>query len=698
MFALGSQYHRPPTPKMDKWAGDFKTMEEHGFNMARGWAMWGWLNPKEGEYDFSELEKLCDLGLKHNIKIVLLVNLESTPAWLYKKYPETLYVDQKGNKVIPHTVHNTCCGGFPGHCLHWPEAREKAVEFIEALVKKFADHPALYGWEPHNEPLHEPARYYRSGTGEIFCYCEQTLKRFVEWLRVKYDDDIASLNQVWQRRYGCFEEVIPPVARGSYSDWADWRLFHIEDLAEQDKWRTQAIRDNDPNHPVMIHTRSASSGRNIAFDCTDDWRLSPFVDSFGFASFPADGSMLDHAMAGDINRAAAQGKEFWMHELASGSYGIGLDIPEEDLSADRVAGWALTTISQGAKGLLMWQFRTEQFGAEYGFNLVNLDGTPNERLKAVEKIGRMIFAHEELFEQLQPVPAEIAIGYSPMNPLMLYVADGVIDPFEHSYLGSYRLLCNLGVSSVDIVRLDTQVVDDDFTKYRVIYMPLPLWTDEATSAKIERFVEQGGTVISEPSLALIETDYYSADIVPGMGLHKVFGCRRELMGNCKDKAVKINVGETQIESRFLREVLIPEGADVVGTYESGEPAITANSYGKGTAVYLGSNIFNQYYHSPSAETREFFQKTFHAGIGKWAVTDSAETTFVKILEANGARVVFLFNMEDNPVETLLTINAPVEVAEDIYNHQTVQFNSGERSTARLSLPPYASCVLLFEKK
>ncbi len=696
MFALGSQYHRPPTPKMDKWEDDFKTMKAHGFNIARGWAMWGWLNSKEGEYDFSELERLCDLGLKYDIKIILLINLESTPAWLYKKYPETLYVDHRGAKVVPHTVHNTCCGGFPGHCLHWPEVKGHAVDFISALVAKFASHPALYGWEPHNEPLHEPARYYRDGDGEIFCYCEKTMEQFIKWLKVKYNNNINLLNNTWQRRYGAFDEVIPPVERGSYSDWTDWRLFHIEDLVNQDKWRTQVIRDNDPAHPVMIHTRSASSGRNIVFDCTDDWRLSQFVDSFGFASFPETVSMLDHAMAGDINRAAAQGKEFWMHELASGSYGIGLDIPAADLPGDRVAGWALTTISQGARGLLMWQFRTEQFGAEYGFNLVNLDGTPNERLKAVEHVGRTVFENESLFDQLKPIPSEVAIGYSPMNPLMLYVADGTVAPFDHSYLGAYRILCNLSIPAVDIVRLDTQAVNDDFNKYKVIYMPLPLWMDEATAAKIERFVAQGGTVISEPSLALIETDYYSADTVPGMGLHKVFGCRRELMGNCKDKPVKINAGGTQLTSRFLREVLIPEGAEVIGTYETGEPAITVNQYGKGKAVYLGSNIFNQYYHSPSVEVRDFFQKHFHGDIGRWAVTEAAEKTFVKIMAADECRVVFLFNMVDETVETRLTVNAKVKEAEDIYNHQIVQFKQGKQSVAKMSLKPYASCILLFK--
>lgn len=696
MFQIGTQYHRPPTPKMEKWEYDFKTMKEHGFNIVRGWAMWGWLNPKQDVYDFSELERLCDLGAQYDIKVILLVNLESSPAWLYKKYPNTLYVDQKGIKVVPHTVHNTCCGGFPGHCLDWPEIKQHAVDFIGKLVRKFSNHPALYGWEPHNEPLHEPARYFLHGNGELFCYCEKTLEKFIEWLRTKYNNNIEILNKTWQRRYGEFDEVIPPIERGSYSDWADWRLFHIESLAEQDRWRTQVIRENDNDHPVMIHTRSAASARNIVFDCTDDWRLSKLVDKFGFANFPESISMLDHALAGDVNRAAAQGKEFWMHELQSGPYGIGLNIPDSYLSGDRVAGWAWTTISQGAKGLLFWQYRTEQFGAEYGFNLVNLDGTPNERLKVASKIGETIRANESLFDQLKPIPAEIAIGYSPMNPMMLHVANGSVEPYSYSYLGIYRLLCNLSIPAIDIVRLDEQAVDDDFNKYKVLYMPLPLWVDARTAFKLKEFVRQGGTVISEPSLAFIDTDYFSADIVPGMGLSEVFGCRREIIANCQDKTISVKTGNRVISSRFLREVLIPEGATVIGTYDNGEPAITINQYGKGQAVYLGTNIFNNYYHEPTIGVREFFQQYFHKNITSLAATSNSENTFIKMMEAQGHTAVFIFNMADENVVTRLSVNMEVEEAEDLYNNRKVIFEANPISTTVLKMKPYETCILIFK--
>jgi len=121
MIPVGTQYYRQPTPKPEFWEADFKLMNECGFNTIRGWAMWSWLNPKKGIYDFTEVDRLLDIGHKYDIKVILLINIESSPGWLYKNHPDKLYVDRLGNHVKPHTVHNTAIGGFPGQCLDYPE-------------------------------------------------------------------------------------------------------------------------------------------------------------------------------------------------------------------------------------------------------------------------------------------------------------------------------------------------------------------------------------------------------------------------------------------------------------------------------------------------------------------------------------------------------------------------------------------------
>lgn len=712
MFPVGTQYHRPPTPKAEKWEDDFALMKRCGFNIARGWAMWSWLNPGAGRYDFSELDRLCDLGEKNDIQIILLVNIESCPAWVHRKHPQSVYVSRTGRPVVPHTVHNTCVGGFPGLCLDHDGPKAAAGEFIERLVSHFAGHPALHGWEPHNEPLIEPARYNH----EVFCYCPKTAEKFVAWLREKYGR-IEAVNDAWQRRFGEFDEILPPTELGSFGDWTDWRLFAIESLVAQDAWRIELIRRNDPDRPVLMHSRGGGDRRDIVCDGTDDWRLAALADKFGYANFPQGKTVFEHALSGDLCRSAAQGKEFWMHELQSGPFGIGLqrnnpffvilgkgggadvDVaarPDEvgSVTGDRLALWSWLPIAQGAKGLLYWQFRTEQFGAEYGFNLVNLDGTATERLDAAARIASCIRDNEQMLQEMRPPASQAAIGFSPMNAMLTYFADGNLNAYLASFLGANRLLAHCG-HPLDVVRTDSHAVDDDFSKYQAMVLPLPLWVDEPTAAKLARFVEGGGLLISEPSLGQTDTDFFSADVVPGMGLDKVFGCRREIVST--RQSVPVTVNGQAVPSRFFEEILIPSGAEVIGTYASGAPAVTMNRFGAGAAVYLGTNLFMEYIFSEDPAARRVFAD-LAADLRPWATSSSIDTV-VRWLEApeGGRKLVFLFNGFNRPAETTLTLAAPVEQATDIWNGGSVSFRaSGGAAKAEFSLKPYDTRILLIE--
>jgi len=712
MFPLGTQYHRPPTPKADKWEGDFALMKTCGFNTVRGWAMWSWLNPAEGKFDFSELERLCDLGRQNGIGIILLVDIESVPAWLYKKHPETVYVSRTGKPVQPHTVHNRCIGGHPGLCTDHAVVKKYAQEFIAALVKKFANHPGLMAWEPHNEPLIEPARYNH----EVFCYCPATAAAWRAWLKKKYGP-IQAVNANWQRKFNNYDEIDPPTELGSFGDWLDWRLFAVESLVEQDRWRIETIRQNDPKHEVLMHSRGGGDRRDIVCDGTDDWRLFAMADRVGYANFPQGKTPFEHALSGDICRCAAQGKEFWMHELQSGPFGIGLnrnnpffiilgkggatdvDVAARldevgDVTGDRIAMWSWMSIAQGAKGLLYWQFRTEQFGAEYGFNLVNLDGTPNERLEAAAKIGRVINANEKLFQQMKPPPSQVAIGYSPRNAMLTFFAEGNLNAYLAAYLGTNRLLQHLG-HQIDIVRADIDAVNDDYSKYKVLYIPLPLQVQPEVAAKLETFVANGGTLICEPSLGAVEMDNYSADVVPAAGLDKVFGVRREIVSTRQQVTVKF--GATSVPSRFFEEILIPQGAKVLGKYADGRVAVTVNNFGKGKAIYLGTSLLMEYIVSETPAMRKVFGKlNADAGVTNWASTGNPDT-FVRYLEGGGKRMVFVFNGFNKTTRATLTLQSKVSSAMDLWNEKKVTFKPvGKTSQAAFTMKPYETKILLVE--
>ena len=706
MIPVGTQYYRPPTPRAEFWEADFKLMQECGFNTVRGWAMWSWLNPREGQYDFSEIDRLLGLGARHEIGVILLVNIESSPAWLFSKHPEKLYVSKSGSAFVPQTVHNTSVGGFPGQCTDYPEIKAAAVDFITELVGHCRDHPALAGWEPHNEPLLEPARY----SHEVYCYCPQTIQVFRDWLRRKYEGSIDKLNAIWQRRFADFDEVIPPYQLGSFADWMDWRTFAIDNLVAQDAWRIKAIRESDPDHPVLMHSRAGGDRRDTPCDCTDDWALAALADKFGYANFPQGRSIFEHLLSGDVCRSAAQGKEFWMHELQSGPFGIGLqrnnpffaflgdvadvDVtarPDEvgDVTADRLALWSLMPFSQGAKGLIYWQFRTEQFGTECGFNLVNLDGTPTPRLDMAKRIAAFVNDNETLLAEARPPASKVAIGYSVPNVLMTFAAEGNVNPYFASYLGANRVLQHVG-HQVDAARIDVLAVDDDLGKYDVLVLPLPIFADEATAGKLADYVSGGGTLIAEASCAEFDAGFFSSDRVPGMGLDEVFGCHREIISTKNE--ITINWRGLPIPSRFYEEILIPDTGEVAATYPDGRPAAVINTCGKGKAVYFGTNVLMDYIVNEDVNLMSVMAD-LTGSVRRFARTDN-RMAVVRWMQSGDCRLVFLFNGDYRKQTCTLTLNAEVPNARDVWNEEDVQFvvNNGS-SEKTFHLDPYAVKIL-----
>jgi len=706
MIPVGTQYYRPPAPKAEFWEADFKLMEKCGFNTVRGWAMWSWLNPKEGVYDWADVDRLLDLGRKHGIGVILLINIESSPSWLHKKHSEMVYVNKNGRSYPPQTVHNTAVGGFPGQCLDYPEIKGAAADFITNLVKHCSGHPALLGWEPHNEPLIEPARY----SHEIFCYCPQSIQAFRGWLKRKYKT-IGKLNDVWKRKFNDFDEVIPPYELGSFADWMDWRMFAIDGLVAQDAWRIGLIRENDPKHPVLMHSRGGGDRRDIPCDGTDDWRLAALADKFGYANFPQGKTIFEHVFSGDICRSAAQGKEFWMHELQSGPFGIGLqrnnpffaflgekkldvDVAARldevgDVTADRLAMWSLIPFSQGAKGLLYWQFRTEQFGTECGFNLVNLDGTPTPRLEMAKRLAGFIKQNEPLLSAARPPQSKVAIGYSVANALMTHFAEGNVNAYLAAYLGANRVLQHIG-HQIDVARIDASNFNDDLSKYDVLVLPLPIFSDAATADKLTRFVKNGGTLISEASFAEYDDTFFSSDRVPGMGLDKVFGCHREIISTRND--IMIRYRGLPVPSRFYEEILIPDGGEVAGTYADGRPAVVANSFGKGKAVYFGTNVLMDYIFNED-ENFSAVMADLTSGVQRFARIDN-RLCLVRWLQAKDRRLVFLFNGTPRDAACTLTLDCEAKRATDIFNEEDVKFDVHSGTSRKMFyLKPYAAKVI-----
>jgi beta-galactosidase GanA len=678
MIYLGSQYFRAPTPSPEDWDRDIAQAKAYGLSYFRFWLMWNWYSQREGAFDFSSLQRLLDACGKHGMKVIMLLNLESVPAWLVKKYPDSVYRDAKGGLYMPESVGNTPSGGFPGLCFHNPAVVDHGKRYITELVAACKDHPAIECWEPHNEPMFEAGRY----NDHVYCYCDHSIAAFQGHLAKKYGS-VGALNADWRRNYGGFDEVQPPRRRGMYNDWLDWRTFALDTLVGTLEWRISAIRKADPSHYVMIHTRGGSGvTRNLAKEGIDDYRMAALVDKYGTAAFPQCGPEHEYFIAMAGARCAAQGKEFWMAELQAGPYGMGvhrndaepvcefcgsstmeatIDRKEGvfdpgDVSPERLAMWSWSGVAQGARGILYWQYRNESFGLEYGFGLTNLGGTPHARLEAVKRFHDTIKANEKLFDAAVLPANDVAIAWDPLNDIVNWTAVGCTDAVKNSIKGMHKVLWHADYP-IDIVRLDESVVDDDFSRYKVIYLPFSPRISSASAAKLKAYVKAGGTLVAEGSAAQFSDDMAVCTVVPGNGLDELFGCRRADVRTMHRLLIpKLRIGASTIVTRMHKEVLEPVGTGkVIGRFSSGEPAVMENRYGRGRAIYIGTNPFISYAGTTDANLRAWVCR-LNAEVNRPAWTNVPDVVS-RVLVSGKSRIVFVMNTLARTATVVVTVPA-----------------------------------------
>jgi len=623
---FGAQYYRAPTPHGSEWEKDLKNIRELGFNTVKYWAQWRWNNPGEGRYYFDDLDQLMDIAAHHGLKVIINTIFDVGPAWFYRKYPESVMITCDGRRVEPQATAWRQIGGAPGPCYNHEEGRKIRNEFLKETVIRYKDHPALFVWDLWNEPeltcgiLREPEQK------DMVCYCGICLTQFRHWLCEKYND-IGSLNKCWGRNYSCFEEVEAPRNGGTFKDMVDWRTFFSWVLTEELKTRVRITKQFDECHPVMVHT-VPPPWFNVVNACSNDYEMADLVDIFGNSSkndpFPAA-----------LSCSAARGKQVFsseIHALGGDTYGRPA-IP----SFEEMKSYILVPLARGVKGFLYWQYRAEILGHEApAWGLADLSGGKTRWLEDAARISGVIQENAELISSVSPVSAEIAVINSYKNSVFDWCASpGGFDTSYNSLLGVFKAIYDNNLI-VDILGAE-QLCCEMLKQYKVIYYPFPYYVERKTTELLRQWVKEGGCLISEAFFAgMVDDEGLHSMVLPGESFTEVFGAREGLAQTTaaflnaydkhwnkdeEDKYVTITLTEelqhsvkgSRVNGYYFREELIPMNAKVLGRFHNGSPAITANNYGKGKAVLIGSLLGYVYAKAASDELKSLFYSLMHLG-------------------------------------------------------------------------------------
>lgn len=540
--------------------------------MTVGIFAWAALEPEEGHFDFSFLDKTINDIYKNGGRVVLATPSGARPAWLSHKYPEVLRVREDGIKNTHGMRHN--------HCFTSPIYREKVALINRKLAERYGHHPAVVAWHLSNE---------YGGC----CHCELCKNAFREWLKKKYGT-LDVLNHqwwtaFWAHTYTDWNQIDPPSSIGESSThglYLDWKLFVSHQSIDFMKHEIRCVREGNPEIPVT--TNLMNFFRDI-----DYHDLAKEVDVIANDIYPAwRGGVEDIRVASDAAAChdlmrTLKHKPFMVMESTPShvnwsSYNK-LKRPGQHVLA------SLQAVAHGADTIQYFQWRKSRGAAEKLHGAV-VDHVGNEHTRVFKEVSELGARLKQLESVLGThTVSRVAMIFDWSNHWALNDAQGFQrydKKFMPTFNRHYHALWKKGINT-DIVGWD-----DDFSQYDLIIAPMSYLVPKRGIEKLERFVEAGGTLMATYTLGMVgENDLTYLGGFPAGKLKDVFGIWNEEIDTLyPEESNTVAYGGKTYTAVDYCEVIHPSTAQTIATYSSdfynGCAAATVNCYGKGKAYYV----------------------------------------------------------------------------------------------------------------
>ena len=572
----GGDYNPDQWPE-DVWADDMRLMNKAGVNMASV-AIFSWakLQPTETTYDFEWLDRLMDLMHERGVRADLATATASPPAWMAKNYPESLAIDENG---VPY--------GF-GSRQHYnpnsPIYRKFAAELVRKLAERYKDHPALEMWHVNNEYACHVQRDYS----------DVSTRKFRDWLKDRYGT-IEELNErwgtaFWSQRYAEWDEVPLPKHTPTFPNPGqelDYARFMDDCILELYLMEKEILNEIAPNVPVMTNFMGFFKPLNY-------WKWAPHLDVVTWDSYPDphEGRPVYQAMANDLMRSLRGGQPFLLMEQVTGQVNWRQRNALKRPGAMRL--WSYQTVAHGGDGILFFQWRQSRAGAEKWHGAMVPHGGEETRIyREVAQLGNELKRLNDVVGSRVQAQAAIVFDWDNWWALELPSKPSADVKYVEQVERVYRAL-HLANFGVDFVK-----PTDDLSAYKLVAAPALYMTTAEAAKNLESYVENGGTLLTTFFSGMVdENDRVHLGGYPAP-LRKLLGLTVEefdAMAPGASNRIRSTGAKAWLRGEWSAElwadVIRLEGAEALATFAddfyAGRPAATANVFGKGRAVYVGT--------------------------------------------------------------------------------------------------------------
>ncbi|AFZ65953.1 beta-galactosidase [Deinococcus peraridilitoris] len=574
--------HVPP----DRWTTYARQQKALGLTCVRvAEFAWSRLEPREGEFDWSWLDRAIETIAAEGLKVVLCTPTATPPAWLVRAHPEILPVDRDG-RVREF-----------GSRRHYDFAsevyRSHSRRITREMARRYGQHEALVGWQTDNEfGCHDTARSYGGASAAAF----------PGWLQRRYKT-LDALNQAWGNVFWSMEytdwmQILPPnqtVTEPNPAHVLDYHRFASDLIAEFQEEQTAIVREFSPErwitHNFMIFEAGFDHYRvseTLDFPSWDNyptgmleffgsWLGEDLKTRFARTGLP-DAISFNHdlyrglkAPRADGAPGAAPARGFWVMEQQCGQVNWA---PYNPLPADgAVQLWTAQAWAHGADGVSYFRWRAATMAQEaLHSGLLRHDETPDRGFVEIEGLNREDFL-------LGEVPARVALLHD-YESLWILDQQGQGGPryWAQAYL-YYCALRELGLD-VDIVHPDAAL-----EKYRLVVAPALTLISDARLAKLQRDA-QGRLFVFGPRSAF-RTASGRAHENGQFGDYKAFFGARLLNFESLRPGLSVQAGGH--DTHTWAEGYEPAGADTLAVYGPGPLAGQAAAVRQGNVVTIGAH-------------------------------------------------------------------------------------------------------------